>query len=299
MRPLRQPRRLRPECCRGGLRVAPFSSTGIYGPSMPATSLPASAIEDFAQNGAILIKGLFKDWVEPLRHGVDALMANPSPLERSYHPKGDAAPFFQDICNWQRFDDFGAFVFRSPAGKLAAELMGSKTARFFHDHVLVKEPGTSVVTPWHQDLPYYCVEGQKTVSFWVPLDPVSQATSLQCVAGSHRWGIHKPKRFDGTDLYADDTTVALPDIDAHRDDYTILAWDMEPGDAVAFDFRTVHGASANGLKANRRRVFSARWVGDDAVFADRGGKGSPPFRHLTLKDGEMLDGPDFPVVYSA
>ena len=260
--------------------------------------LPTHAeAELFARDGAVLIKGLFKDWVDPLRQGIDALMADPSPLERSYHPKGDAAPFFQDLCNWQRFDDFRHFVFESPAAAAAASLMGSKTARFFHDHVLVKEPGTSVVTPWHQDLPYYCVKARQSVSFWIPLDPVPVQNSLQCVAGSHQWGVHKPKRFDGTDLYENDATIDMPDIETHREDYRILAWAMQPGDAVAFDFRTVHGASANPERAERRRVFSARWVGDDAVFADRKGKGSPPFRHLTLNDGDTLDGPDFPVVH--
>ena len=263
------------------------------------TSLTDSDVEQFARDGAILLKGAFKGWVDRLRRGVDDLMKNPSPLERSYHPKGDAAPFFQDLCNWQRFDDFRNFVFESPAAEMAARLMNSKTARFFHDHVLVKEPGTSVVTPWHQDLPYYCVEGQQCVSFWIPLDDVPREISLECIGGSHHWQIHKPKRFDGTDLYAEDTKVEMPDIDNNRDKYTILGWAMEPGDAVAFDFRTVHGASANKGKANRRRVFSARWVGDDAVFADRKGKGSPPFKHLTLKDGEKLYGPDFPVVYTA
>ena len=33
--------------------------------------------------------------------------------------------------------------------------MTSEFTRFFHDHVLVKEPGSSLATPWHQDLPYY------------------------------------------------------------------------------------------------------------------------------------------------
>ena len=92
----------------------------------------------FARDGAILIKGLFKDWVEPLRQGIADLMADPSPLERSYHPEGDAAPFFQDLCNWQRFSDFRRFVFDSPAAGVAARLMGSRTALFFNDHVLVK-----------------------------------------------------------------------------------------------------------------------------------------------------------------
>jgi ectoine hydroxylase-related dioxygenase (phytanoyl-CoA dioxygenase family) len=266
-----------------------------------SSSLPLaeSQVEAFARDGVVLLRGAFKDWVEPLAKGIDGLMKNPSPLERSYHPQGDAAPFFQDLCNWQRFGDFKDFVYRSPAGAIAAQLMRSKTARFFHDHVLVKEPGTSVVTPWHQDLPYYCVEGEQSVSFWIPLDNVPRAISLECVAGSHKWSVHKPKRFDGSDLYAGDETVEMPDIEGNRDQYSIVSWDMEPGDAVAFNFRTVHGAAANKGSGDRRRVFSARWVGDDAVFADRKGKGSPPFKHLTLKDGDRLDGPDFPVAFSA
>jgi ectoine hydroxylase-related dioxygenase (phytanoyl-CoA dioxygenase family) len=244
-----------------------------------------------------VLRGVFADWVEPLRDWVARLMADPSPLERSYQPAGSAR-FFQDLCNWRRIPPFRDFVLTSPAAGIAAALMASREARFFHDHVLVKEPGTALVTPWHQDLPYYCVGGPNSVSFWIPLDPVPRATSLECVAGSHRWGVtHKPKRFDGTDLYADDDRVEMPDIDARRDEFRILGWDLRPGDAVAFHFAVVHGAPATTGARERRRVFSARWVGDGAVFVDRKGKGSPPFRHLTLADGAKLEGEDFPLVH--
>jgi ectoine hydroxylase-related dioxygenase (phytanoyl-CoA dioxygenase family) len=261
--------------------------------------LPSEAdVDQFDRDGVIVLRGLFADWVEVLRQGVEQLMLSPSALERSYQPKDGSARFFQDLCNWQRIERFRDFVFNSPAAVVAARLMRSKKARFFHDHVLVKEPGTSIVTPWHQDAPYYCVDSRQSTSFWIPLDLVPRETSLECIAGSHRWGVnHKPKRFDGTDLYANDTSLEMPDIDSQRDEYPIVGWAMEPGDAVAFDFHTVHGAAANTGQSTRRRVFSARWVGDDAIFVDRSGKGSPPFRHLTLRTGDPLDGPDFPVVY--
>lgn len=263
-----------------------------------ATLPNQNEVEEYARDGVIVLRGLFADWVEPLRRGVERLMAQPSPLERSYKPADGSAPFFQDLCNWQRIEEFRAFVFESAAGPAAARLMHSKTARFFHDHVLVKEPGTSIVTPWHQDSPYYCVGGEQSVSFWIPLDPVPRETSLECVAGSHLWGVsHKPKRFDGTDLYENDSMREMPDIDAHREGYRIVGWAMQPGDAVAFNFRTVHGAAANLSRGTRRRVFSARWVGDDAIFVDRQGKGSPPFRHLTLRNGEKLEGADFPLAF--
>lgn len=176
--------------------------------------------------------------------------------------------------------------------------MGSPTARFFHDHVLVKQPGNSTVTPWHQDQPYYCVAG-RSVSFWTPLDPVSKAVSLECVAGSHRWNAagYRPKRFDGTPLYAADSLDEIPDIDTRREHLTIHSWDMEPGDSVAFDFRTIHGAPGN-FSSIARRVFSSRWVGAGARFVHRGAAGSPPFPHLTLEDGEPFEAPDFPLVYS-
>jgi ectoine hydroxylase-related dioxygenase (phytanoyl-CoA dioxygenase family) len=255
----------------------------------------ATDAEAFARDGAIVLRGAFAEWVEPLRAGIETLIAHPGPYERSYQPADGSARFFQDLCNWQRIPEFRTFVQEGPGAAIARDLMGGATARFFHDHVLVKEPGTSMVTPWHQDGPYYCVEAERCVSFWIPLDPVGRDVTLECVAGSHQWGrLMKPKRFDGTDLYAGDTREEMPDIDAARDHFTILGWEMAPGDAVAFHYRTVHGAPANTSPERRRRVFSARWVGEDAVFRDRGGKGSPPLRHIRLADGAPLDGPDFP-----
>lgn len=257
-------------------------------------------VADFQRDGVVVVRGVFRDWVSALAGGVAEVMTHPSPLERSYQPKDGSAAFFQDYCNWSRIPAFRAFIFESPAAELAARLMNSTQARFFHDHVLVKRPGNSTVTPWHQDQPYYCVEGNQTVSFWAPLDPVSRAVSLECVAGSHRWNMagYRPKRFDGTPLYASDDFDEMPDIDARREQLRILGWDMEPGDAVAFDFRTIHGAPAN-TSPSTRRVFSSRWVGADARFVRRGASGSPPFPHLTLEDGAPFDAPEFPLIYSA
>jgi ectoine hydroxylase-related dioxygenase (phytanoyl-CoA dioxygenase family) len=42
--------------------------------------------------------------------------------------------------------------------------MGSEAARFFHEHVLIKEPCTNKPTPRHHDLPYYNVQGRQTAS---------------------------------------------------------------------------------------------------------------------------------------
>jgi hypothetical protein len=138
-------------------------------------------ISQFQQNGVVFLPGVFKDWVEPLRQAVTQAMDSPSPLERSYKPKDGSAPFFQDLLTWKHIDPLRDFVLNSQAARVAAEIMNSRTARFFHDHILVKLPGTSLVTPWHQDQPYYSVRGSQSVSFWTPLDPVPQSWSA-CAA---------------------------------------------------------------------------------------------------------------------
>ena len=88
-------------------------------------------------------------------------------------------------------------------------------------------------TPWHQDGPYYFVDGIQNVSFWSPLDPVKEA-SLRCVAGSHRWEkqVLPTRWMSETNFYPNpEQYMPVPDPDAEGMD--IREWQMEPGDAVA------------------------------------------------------------------
>lgn len=268
-------------------------------PSSNEVLLSDEQVSRFKTDGAVLLKGIFADWVEPARAAIEENKLNPSWRERTYNPDDGSAPFFQDYCVWSQFDGYRSLVSESPMPALAAQLMASRTSRVFHDHILVKEPGNSIVTPWHQDQPYYLVEGEQTVSFWVPLDPVPRERTIEYVSGSHQWGkTFKPKRFDGTDLFENDSSEAVPNVDAERDNLDILGWAVEPGDAVAFSFRTLHGAPANA-SPTRRRVISVRWVGDDARFVKRAGTTSPAFPDLEYEDGAPFGGPDFPLLYTA
>lgn len=260
-------------------------------------TMTEAQVEAYQRDGAVLIEGLLATHVDALRIAVAENMARPSPFERTYKPTDGSAAFFQDFCNWSRIDGYRQAVTASPMAEAAARLMRSATARIFHDHVLVKEPGSSMKTPWHQDQPYYLVDGRQSVSFWVPLDPVPREIAVEFVAGSHAWGKDfRPERFDGTNLYAGDDSERVPDVEGSRDRLRVLGWAMQPGDAVAFNFRTLHGAPAN-TTASRRRAVSFRWVGDDARFARRQGRTSPPFPDLRFDDGAPFEGADFPVLW--
>jgi ectoine hydroxylase-related dioxygenase (phytanoyl-CoA dioxygenase family) len=254
-------------------------------------------IAEFQHEGCAVLRGIFKPWISGLEVGIEENMASPTFRERTYHPADGSAPFFQDFCNWDRIAGYRALVRKSPMARIAARLMRSSIARIFHDHVLVKEPGNSIATPWHQDAPYYLVKGSQSVSFWLPLDPVPRERTLEFVAGSHRAGKeYRPDRFDGTRLYEGDTSEPVPDVDANREAYDIRGWALDPGDAVVFNFRTLHAAPAN-FSTTRRRAISVRWVGDDARFVKRLGRTSPPFPDLKYEDGAPFRAPEFPVLY--
>ncbi|MEP2027559.1 MAG: phytanoyl-CoA dioxygenase family protein [Paracoccaceae bacterium] len=264
---------------------------------MPHPLITQDDINIFQQDGVVLIKGLFADQIEDIKRGIAQNMEEPGPYAAENLKDGEAGRFFDDYCNWQRIEPFQRVIETSPAAEVAADLMQSQTVQMFHDHVLVKEPGTSKATPWHSDGPYYFVRGQQTISFWSPVDPVTNA-SLRCVAGSHKW--KKPvlptRWLSETSFYPDeDKYMPVPDPDAEGMD--IREWEMQPGDAVAFHYHVLHGARGN-TSDTRRRAFSLRLIGDDARYTERPGPTSPPFPGHDMKEGQRLREDWFPVLYS-
>ncbi|MFL4468356.1 phytanoyl-CoA dioxygenase family protein [Tateyamaria armeniaca] len=247
----------------------------------------------YQADGVVLIRGLFADHIETLRAGIARNMADPGPYASTNDRAGDTGLFFDDYCNWDRIPEFQPVVRDPQVAEVAATLMGSQSVQMFHDHVLVKEPGTSMATPWHQDAPYYFVQGQHTISFWSPLDPV-RAASLRCVAGSHLWPKDVlPTRWASETAFFEGDYMPVPDPEAEG--MRIVEYEMEPGDAVAFHFRTLHGARGNHSDA-RRRAFSLRLVGDDARYVTRPGPTSPPFPGHGMQAGQRLREDWFPIL---
>lgn len=263
---------------------------------MPHALLNRDDIDAYQRDGVIIIRGLFAGHVETLRAGIQRNMADPGPYASNNDKAGETGRFFDDYCNWHRIPEFAEVIRTSPAAEVAADLMETNSVQLFHDHVLVKEPGTSMATPWHQDGPYYFVEGQQTVSFWSPLDPVREAT-LRCVAGSHRWEKPVlPTRWAKNEPFFDPAPyMPVPDPDVEAMD--IREWDMEPGDAVAFNYGTLHGARGN-TATTRRRAFSLRLLGEDARYTARPGPTSPPFPGHDMHQGQRLREDWFPTLYT-
>ena len=166
----------------------------------------------------------------------------------------------------------------------------------------MKEPGTENRTRWHNDLPYWPARGDQIMSFWVALDPVTvDSGALEFVRGSHRWGIwYQPETFGKTTGHGayerNPNYVDIPDIEAARSDYEIVTWDLEPGDVYAFHAMLVHGAGGNQRADVRRRGYTVRYTGDDAVYDTRIGT-NKNIRSDDHADGDPLDSDRFPVVW--
>lgn len=259
-------------------------------------------IEAFRRDGAVCLRGVFEAyWLDGVAEGIELAKAAKGPLYRDR--TGDTGgQFFADFQLWQRFDGCKRFVEASPAAEIMAQLLGANEITYYHDHLLVKEPRTGAPTPWHHDQPYYPIDGAMVGSIWLPLDPVGQDYSLRIIAGSHRWGRwFRPQYFDAakTTLDGDDDRFEdIPDFNANLDDYEILNWAVEPGDAIAFHALTVHSAPGN-LSPARRRAWSTRWLGEDARYAERAGQVSPPLEGHGLKPGDAMTCAMFPLIWRA
>ena len=255
-------------------------------------------IEIYQEQGAIVVKSLFKPWIDLLRLGFEKVLKDPGPHARE-NVTNEEGRFFEDYCNWQRISEFQKFADESPAAQIVAEATGSKSIQLFHEHIFVKDPGTDKETPWHQDMPYYCVDGNDTGSFWIPLDPITKENSLKILLGSHKFTkLVRPTKWSNNKPWYknDDNYMDMPNINSMEE--KILKTEMNLGDAILFNFKVLHSSSGNATNIPRR-AFSMRFIGDDVKYFERSGETSPPFKGIDLKDGERMRKDWFPVVWTS
>jgi len=262
-------------------------------------ALSSEEINAYRNDGVVCLRNVFSsEWIEEMRAAFEALKADPGPLSQSYKGDGVEGEFFFDVDVWTRRQAFRRFVFESPAGEICGALMGAKETRLFYDQAFIKEAGEMAPTPWHQDQPYWRVDGFQVSTLWLPLDAVPKSIGVEFVKGSHLSKImYSPTTFSKDHTLYDGGLPPVPDIDKHRDDYDIVSWDVEPGDCLVFQAMILHGAKGGAKVNQRRRALATRWCGDDARYVVRANKTNIPTSDPGLNDGDPITGPMFPVVW--
>jgi ectoine hydroxylase-related dioxygenase (phytanoyl-CoA dioxygenase family) len=266
---------------------------------MQTYTLHESDHQAWRDTGALCLRSVLSaDWLAEIESGFEQSLANPGPLSKDYGE--GSGRFFTDHAMYKRIEPLRRFVYESPLPAIAAELMGAQQLRLVDDHLLVKEPGTDKPTYWHHDYPYFQFDGEDFISFWTPLDPVTQANgAMRFAAGSHRWGkLYHPVRIGKGDLIAEaeDLDGPVPDIDADPGAYPIVTWDMQPGDCLVFHGKTLHAASPNLTQDKRRRALAIRFTGDDIRWRPRPyAPADDSFRGLSAGDPIACDA--YPLVW--
>jgi ectoine hydroxylase-related dioxygenase (phytanoyl-CoA dioxygenase family) len=258
---------------------------------------------ELRRDGAVVVRGaLGAEWIDRMRGAIDAELSTNSPTAAEY---GHAAGrFYGDFFLWHRNADFRALALESALPELAARLMNSRVVNLFYDQLFVKEPGSIERTPWHQDLPYWPVEGEQVLSIWIPFDSVGPDNGVVTyVQGSHAWGkTFRPQAFSAknAEVFAASKFEEMPDISSDPARYALISWNLEPGDVLVHHGLTIHGAPGNSSSNRRRRALAVRYTGDDARYSPKPGTfmEMPVVRkHVPLPNisaGDPMSGDMFP-----
>ena len=258
----------------------------------PPRPITTQEIETYQRDGIVCLRQMFdSQCVTSMRDAAEQSMAKPGELHAELaDEQGDKGRFFHDTFVWQRNDECRSFVFDSPAAALAGQIMQSSKINIFFDQWLIKEPGTSTKTPWHHDMTYWPIDGFQICTLWLALDEVSAKNgAVEYVKGSHKWGLkYRPASFGGGNQYTENLP-SVPDIEAERDKYDIIQFDLQPGDCTFHHGLIVHGAPGNATNELRRRAHTSRWAGDDIRFHPRDGLQEMPDYPPELAPGDPLD----------
>ena len=234
-------------------------------------------ITRYRRDGVVCLRDvLTSEWIDTIRAGIEEQRAAPGPYATIFQTERSYAIAEQLSSNFS--DKLRRAVQQSGVGQVAQEMLQAPRVRLLHDNIFYKDAGDILETPWHQDTANSCFDGMNMVRIWIPVDPVARQTAIEVVRASHLWnafyvsGALDAYKADAVNAEANayyfdhspEPYAQTPDIEAHRDSFDIIGYQMEPGDLVVFNFHALHHAGAGQNSQTKRRVLSIV-CGDDSV----------------------------------
>ncbi len=265
-------------------------------------------IDSFHRDGVVHLKQQFSlHWINVLGNAINASFDLPSPSLHNHSLDPSKPAYYEDFWSWSRFEGFQDFIFNSPAAPLAAELMDAARINLVMDNWFMREAGSTSMAPFHHDISYFDFTGTMCV-LWLPLEPVKKENSLCWVRGSHLWDKlfmrvffndgHEPGGAPG--IVNGQKYDLPPDINGNPDQYDLLRFDLEPGDCVFFDMRTLHGSLKSVTTTEPGRRYTLRMTAEDGMIRYRGdwAKGERAMMETAgYRDGDPLEGSFFPQLW--
>jgi ectoine hydroxylase-related dioxygenase (phytanoyl-CoA dioxygenase family) len=150
--------------------------------------LSQEQIESFRERGFVKLKDVLSP--QTIEHYGKAITEEVKRLNKQTLPMSQRNTYqraFLQVMNiWTQSDVVKEFAFSKRLARIAAQLMGVKGVRMYHDQALYKEPGGGF-TPWHADQYYWPLSNSNSVTAWVPLQATPKEMGpLAFSVGSHR-----------------------------------------------------------------------------------------------------------------
>jgi ectoine hydroxylase-related dioxygenase (phytanoyl-CoA dioxygenase family) len=224
--------------------------------------LSPEQVETFQRDGFLVVENFFpSDELETFGAAIDDAVSGRSSSDR--RPLSEKSlyeqSFIQCINLWEDALAVRQHTFNPELGRMAADLLGAKAVRIWHDQALYKEAGGRE-TDAHQDRPFWPIAPADQVTAWIPFDGSRRGTgAMGYLPGSHRAGL---ERFvdishvfqEPYDIVAD---PAVADIEP--------VWvEADPGSVVFHHSLTVHQADANETD-DTRRVYCIIYFADGCI----------------------------------
>jgi ectoine hydroxylase-related dioxygenase (phytanoyl-CoA dioxygenase family) len=251
-------------------------------------------IRCFRENGFVKLKDVLSPEVlryygEKITQQVLRLNTQSKPMEqRNTYQRA----FLQVMNLWTKSETVRAFVFGKKLARIAAELMGVRGVRMYHDQALYKEPGGGF-TPWHADQYYWPVDTDNTVTAWIPL----QATPMEM--GPLAFSATSHKHAVGRNLeISDDSEVKIGKALLEKG-LPLVNEPFELGE-VSFHYGwTFHRAGAN-TTSEPRRVMTIIYIEDGcrvSAMKNRSQENDLRAWMPGLKVGDLVESAMNPVMY--
>jgi len=225
--------------------------------------IPEKQVEEFRKNGHTITRGLLSSQEVAAYHSVvteAALKFNTE--KRKIEERDTYGKAFLQIMNlWRHDENVKKIVMSKRLAKVAADLLGVKNVRIYHDQALFKEPGGGP-TPWHQDQFYWPIDTDKTITMWMPLvDITVDMGMLTFASGSQKNGSVLDYEISDESEQQFDKYVLQNNFEISR------AKTMKAGDATWHTGFTIHNAPGNNSPI-MREVFTIIYLAEDARITE-------------------------------
>lgn len=245
-------------------------------------AIPSEQVKAFQQNGHTLVRQVLSPEEVTAYEPVIALATERYNTEKRKLDERDTygKAFLQIMNLWRHDDAVKKFVLARRFAGIAAELMGVKNVRLYHDQALFKEAGGGP-TPWHIDHYYWPLDTHNTVTMWMPLvDITVDMGMLTFASGSHK------KDFVSRHEISDDSDRELSAYVTENNFPISRAATMHAGDATFHYGRTIHHAPGNDSDV-MREVMTIIYFADGACVTEPTNKWQVDDRRTWLMDGPI------------